>query len=138
MLIQTEYPEHPLLAHLLEGGYDAFAAAALVERARAGWPPFARLAVLRAEAARREPPLAFLDRRGPARIGPRHGMSRCWVQPPRRWSGAPVTTARNCSRTRRRIRRCSGCSPRWVPLLEALPEARKVRWALDVDPLELF
>jgi primosomal protein N' (replication factor Y) len=27
---------------------------------------------------------------------------------------------------------------RWIPVLEALPEARRVRWALDVDPLELF
>ncbi len=27
---------------------------------------------------------------------------------------------------------------RWVPLLEETPIARKVRWALDVDPLELF
>ena len=27
---------------------------------------------------------------------------------------------------------------RWVPLLEETPTARKVRWALDVDPLELF
>ena len=27
---------------------------------------------------------------------------------------------------------------RWVPLLEVAPDARKVRWALDVDPLELF
>jgi primosomal protein N' (replication factor Y) len=27
---------------------------------------------------------------------------------------------------------------RWVPAVEALPEVRRVRWALDVDPLELF
>ena len=26
----------------------------------------------------------------------------------------------------------------WVPRIEALPQARKLRWALDVDPLELF
>jgi primosomal protein N' (replication factor Y) len=26
----------------------------------------------------------------------------------------------------------------WLPQVEALPEARRVRWALDVDPLELF
>ena len=26
----------------------------------------------------------------------------------------------------------------WLPALEALPEARRVRWSLDVDPLELF
>ena len=28
--------------------------------------------------------------------------------------------------------------PPVVPLLEEAPGARKVRWALDVDPLELF
>ena len=27
---------------------------------------------------------------------------------------------------------------RWLPAVEDLPEARKVRWSLDVDPLELF
>jgi primosomal protein N' (replication factor Y) len=27
---------------------------------------------------------------------------------------------------------------RWLPAVEELPEARKVRWSLDVDPLELF
>jgi hypothetical protein len=25
-----------------------------------------------------------------------------------------------------------------VPIIETLPTARRVRWALDVDPLELF
>jgi hypothetical protein len=25
-----------------------------------------------------------------------------------------------------------------VPAVEELPEARRVRWSLDVDPLELF
>jgi hypothetical protein len=28
--------------------------------------------------------------------------------------------------------------PRWVPLLEELSEARRVRWSLAVDPLEPF
>jgi len=27
---------------------------------------------------------------------------------------------------------------RWLPAVEELPEARKVRWSIDVDPLELF
>ena len=26
----------------------------------------------------------------------------------------------------------------WIAALEALPEARKVRWSIDVDPAELF
>jgi len=62
VLIQTEYPEHPLLTQLITGGYEAFAAAALEERkARA-------LAAVRADRGagaprrpRRETPLAFLD-----------------------------------------------------------------------------
>jgi primosomal protein N' (replication factor Y) len=26
----------------------------------------------------------------------------------------------------------------WLPLLHALPDARKVRWSLDVDPVDLY
>ena len=26
----------------------------------------------------------------------------------------------------------------WIPQVAALPEARRVRWDLDVDPLDLF
>jgi primosomal protein N' (replication factor Y) len=25
----------------------------------------------------------------------------------------------------------------WVPALDALPEARRVRWAIDVDPIDI-
>ena len=27
---------------------------------------------------------------------------------------------------------------RWLPELEALPQAKRVRWSIDVDPAELF
>jgi primosomal protein N' (replication factor Y) len=27
---------------------------------------------------------------------------------------------------------------RWLPDLEASPQAKKVRWSIDVDPAELF
>src|SRR6185369_9347966 len=50
VLIQTEYPDHPLLQRLLTGGYDEFVDAALSERESAHWPPFSRLVLLRAEA----------------------------------------------------------------------------------------
>ncbi len=50
VLIQTEFPEHPLLNRLLTEGYEGFAASALEERREAGWPPYSRLAMLRAEA----------------------------------------------------------------------------------------
>src|SRR5690606_36053037 len=60
VLLQTHHPEHPLLATLIEGGYHAFASEELVQREAAGFPPFAHLALLRAEAKHAEPPMAFL------------------------------------------------------------------------------
>ena len=111
VLIQTEYPEHPLLAQLVDGGYDAFASAALDERRLARWPPFARIAVLRAEAARREAPTRIPG--AGARVRRVHGRrpkSRSWGPRPRRWSGAPDTIARSSCCMPPRTRRCSDCS----------------------------
>src|SRR5262249_31066369 len=38
VLIQSEFPDHPLLTHLLSEGYEGFARSALAERAQAAWP----------------------------------------------------------------------------------------------------
>ena len=138
VLIQTEYPEHPLLAQLVTGGYDAFASAALEERQQARWPPFARVAVLRAEAAQREAPLAFLDRArelaesmltaGVEVLGPA-------AAPMERRAGHYRAQLLLHAPTHSPLQRLFG---RWLPTVEELPEARRVRWSLDVDPLELF
>ena len=138
VLIQTEYPEHPLLAQLVTGGYDAFASAALEERQQARWPPFARVAVLRAEAAQREAPIAFLDRArelaesmltaGVEVLGPA-------AAPMERRAGHYRAQLLLHAPTHSPLQRLFG---RWIPAVEELPEARKVRWSLDVDPLELF
>ncbi|HET7222626.1 MAG TPA: primosomal protein N', partial [Rhodanobacteraceae bacterium] len=52
--LQTHEPEHPLLTTLLKGGYDAAAALELGQRLASGLPPFAHLALLRAECAQRD------------------------------------------------------------------------------------
>ena len=138
VLIQTEYPQHPLLQQLVQGGYDAFAAAALVEREQAGWPPFARVALLRAEATRREMPLEFLDEARALAVG----VSEAGVEvlgpalaPMERRAGHHRAQLLLHAKTHSPLQRLLA---RWVPLLEKAPTARKVRWALDVDPLELF
>ena len=138
VLIQTEYPQHPLLQQLVQGGYDAFAGAALVEREQAGWPPFARVALLRAEATRREMPLEFLDEARELAVGV--GEADVEVLGP---ALAPMERRAGHHRAQLLLHAATH-SPlqrllaRWVPLLEKTPTARKVRWALDVDPLELF
>jgi primosomal protein N' (replication factor Y) len=138
VLIQTEYPEHPLLARLIAGGYDAFAAAALEERSAARWPPYARVAVMRAEAARRETPLEFLERArelalslAPADVellGPA-------TAPMERRAGLYRAQLLLHAPTHSPLQRLLA---RWLPVVEELPETRRVRWSLDVDPLELF
>src|SRR6478735_9227644 len=60
VLLQTHHPGHPLLSTLLGGGYPALAALTMVEREAAGFPPFAYLAMLRAEAVREGEVQAFL------------------------------------------------------------------------------
>jgi primosomal protein N' (replication factor Y) len=61
VMIQTHHPDHPLLRQLVESGYPAFARAALEERREAQLPPYASMALLRAEATSAEHPRAFLE-----------------------------------------------------------------------------
>jgi primosomal protein N' (replication factor Y) len=138
VLIQTEFPEHPLLRSLLEGGYDAFAAAALEERHSAAWPPFSRLAALRASAPQAQTTLEFLQAAREA--GEALDAGRVRLLGP-----APAAMARRADRHHAQLLLESGeraslhrFLQQWVPVIETLPTARRVRWALDVDPLELF
>jgi primosomal protein N' (replication factor Y) len=138
VLIQTEYPEHPLLTQLITGGYEAFAAAALEERKAARWPPFARIAVLRAEAARRETPLAFLDlarEQAAALAGAEVEILGPATAPMERRAGLFRAQLLLHAPSHAPLQRLLA---RWLPVIEDLPEARRVRWSLDVDPLELF
>jgi primosomal protein N' (replication factor Y) len=137
VLIQTEYPEHQLLKLLLEGGYQAFAAGALQEREQSEWPPFARIALLRAEAATALAPVKFL--RAALALASQHPLRGVQLLGP-----APAPMERRAGRYRAQLLlHAATHSPlqkfmsRWLPALESLPEARRVRWSIDVDALDL-
>lgn len=137
VLIQTEYPSHPLLTLLLQGGYQAFAAGALTEREQTAWPPFARIALLRAEATQPAAPMKFLH----AAASLARGQS---VRGVRILGPATAPMERRAGRYRAQLLlHAATHSPlqrlmsEWIPALEALPEARQVRWSIDVDPVEL-
>ena len=138
VLIQTEYPEHPLLRSLLDGGYEAFAAAAMQERQEAAWPPFSHLAALRASALELEPAIRFL---GDARNLALQSAPKAL----RLLGPAPAPMARRASRyhaqllleapERSALQRFLGP---WIEAIETLPSAKRIRWSLDVDPIDLF
>jgi len=135
VLIQTAYPEHPLLQSLLKGGYESFAADALLERATARWPPFSRLALLRASAPAAAQAMAFLN-----------AARDCAGQHPEARLLGPVNAAMARRAGRHHAQLLIEHAGRgglhhfldqWLPEVERLPAARRVRWALDVDPLDI-
>ena len=146
VLIQTEFPDHPLLRSLLAEGYDGFARAALTERSQTSWPPFSRLAALRGSAKTAEAALEFLAEARRVADDLRGGRAQgAWAQRVRLLGPAPAAMAKRAGRhhaqllvesaERASLHRFLGL---WLPALEALPSGRRVRWALDVDPIETF
>jgi primosomal protein N' (replication factor Y) len=61
VLIQTRYPGHPLFQSLARHDFAGFAESQLAERRAAGFPPFVFEAALRAEAAKLDIAIDFLE-----------------------------------------------------------------------------
>lgn len=136
--IQTHHPTHPLLVRLITEGYTSFAEAALGEREQAGLPPYSHLALLRAESAHENAPMAFLEQAAGGlntRVG--DGLEL--------WGPVPAPMERRAGRTRAQLLIQSTSRGRlhkalgpWVRGLADLSTARRVRWSLDVDPQDLL
>jgi primosomal protein N' (replication factor Y) len=139
VLVQTHHPEHPLLNTLLAGGYPALAGLELAQREAAGFPPYSHLALLRAEAQRGDEADAFLveaARLARAQADP----GSVAVHGP-----MPAPMPRRAGLQRGQLLLSSQQRPAlhallsaWMPLLYPLKSARKVRWSLDVDPIDLY
>jgi primosomal protein N' (replication factor Y) (superfamily II helicase) len=137
VIVQTDFPEHPLYAALTTHDYDRFATALLAERELLDLPPFTHLALLSAEAPRREAVSAFLEQaaaKGRALLAA--NALRCEV-----YSPVAAGLARRAGLERGQVLVQSaersalhGFLPRWRAQLEGLRQ-RRVRWELDVDPL---
>ncbi|ROO30844.1 primosomal protein N' [Salinisphaera japonica] len=134
--LQTRNPEHPLLQRLLTQGYDGFAEAALAEREATALPPYGHLALLRAEAHEPDPPHAFLAEA--ARLVPQGEALACW-------GPVPAPMARRAGRYRAQLLLHGATRAllhpvldHWQQALPELPQGRRVRWSIDVDPQDLL
>ena len=135
VLLQTHHPEHPLLQILVHGGYHAFAEGELALRQAAGFPPFAHLALLRAEAKHADPPMQFLQRAKDALRDAVVGVAGPLPAPMPRRAGYQRAQLILSAAQRRDLH---GALDAMLPVLYAAPDARKLRWSLDVDPVELY
>lgn len=140
VLIQTREPQNPQLRLLLSSGYGALAEQLLAERAEAGLPPSGHLALLRAEAAHMTEAQVFLRAaRDLALSLPGGGREVSLLGP------APAPMERRDGRYRAQLLLQAAkraplhrLLPGWLDQVEGLPAARRLRWSLDVDPVDLF
>ncbi len=136
VLIQTQYPDHPLYAALVSHDYASFAATQLAERRVAAFPPFSHQAMLRAEAPQMEDAIAFL---ATARAWP--GVTEC--PGVTLYDPVPMRMARLANLERAQLLVESASRPALQQFLTAWREAvdgirapSRLRWHLEVDPLE--
>lgn len=142
VIIQTHLAEHPLLVQLTEQGYFAFAEQALSERRAAGLPPFAHLALLRAEAHKPGQAEAFLDE---ACSLAEQVLSALALSGIELLGPVPAPMERRAGRFRAQLLvQATSRAPlhkllsHWMVQLEQLPSGRQVRWSLDVDPMDMY
>jgi primosomal protein N' (replication factor Y) (superfamily II helicase) len=136
VIVQTDFPAHPVYTALVEHDYERFARELLVLREAAQLPPSAHAALLSAEAHRRADVDAYLHgAHEAARALLRETRSAVTVFAP-----VPALLARRAGLERGQLLVQSGNRSqlqrflvRWRESLDALPH-RRIRAALDVDP----
>ncbi|MDF2529780.1 MAG: primosomal protein [Gammaproteobacteria bacterium] len=134
--IQTHQPEHPLLLTLLKKGYREFTQDLLIERKQADWPPFSYLALLRAEALDSRQVFQFLNQI-------KNFMQNTETPDIQLLGPAPALMQKKARYFRGQLllqskdRRNLQAALRMLQAYLKEMEKHKVKWAIDVDPLEM-
>lgn len=135
VLIQTEFPEHPLYTALRDQNFDAYAKTLLRERRSAGFPPFMHQALLRSEATEVATALRFLEKA--------QTLARTLASDVTLYDPVPAAMVRLAGRERAQLLVQSPSRRKLHVFLKAWRDALSqeksnvARWALDIDPLEL-
>ncbi|GHT88337.1 primosomal protein N' [Betaproteobacteria bacterium] len=137
VLIQTEYPEHPLYRHLVRQDFDAFAHSELTERHAAAFPPFSHQAMLRADAPDLSLALDFLH--SAKQLAAASASPAIRLADP-----VPMRLTRLARRERAQLLleadqrgALQDFLARWLEALRAQRTHHELRWHIDIDPLEV-
>ncbi len=138
VLIQTAFPDNPFWESLMQGGYERLSAEALAEREETRWPPFTRLALIRAAAHSHADAHRFLNTA-------MKNLAEASAKNVRILGPVDAPMARKAGRFRAQLLLQSSSRAtlhellnKLRPELESHRDSRKVRWSIDVDPIELF
>jgi primosomal protein N' (replication factor Y) len=138
VLLQTRQPQHPLLTTLIEKGYQAYAENALQERQQARLPPYSYQALFRVHANNAQTPQQFLKALG--ELITQSNLGRTQLLGP-----VPAPMARRAGQFRFQLllqntnrKELHQLLDQVLPQISKLKEAQKIRWSLDVDPVDLY
>ncbi|MDF2181649.1 primosomal protein N' [Neptuniibacter sp. CAU 1671] len=140
VVMQTHHADHPMLQSLVSQGYDAFATLELQHRHLANLPPYHHYAILRAEATQRGRADAFLSalrQQFTSHLQTSHACQ--WLGP----FPSPMEKRGGLFRAQLMLHAADRkplhqLLQQLCSFLEQHPEARKVRWSIDVDPADTF
>ena len=137
VIVQTDFPAHPVYAALVAHDFERFADALLHEREAAALPPLTSAALLVAEAHQRDIADAFLHLAHAEAMT----LTRTMHAEVEVFGVVPALLARRAGFERGQIvvqsaRRAAlqRFLPAWREAIAGTPAARRVRWSLDVDP----
>lgn len=137
VMIQTWHPGHPVFAALRNHDYRGFSEYELSQRSEAGYPPFAYLALLRAESKHKGEALDMLEQALDGAPPVPEGVELLPPLPSLMERRAGYYRAQLLVRAQER-RVLHPFLRAWLEGVEKLPLARRVRWSVDVDPTEMF
>ena len=135
VLIQTAFPQHVLFNALRTQDYVSFANAQLQERAVMQFPPTSFFALLRAESNKFAEVEKFLHL---AKIAAQNANTDVMVYDVIR---PQMERLKSMERGQLLLQACSRAALQrllkpWMTQIHDSPLAKKVRWSLDIDPLE--
>jgi primosomal protein N' (replication factor Y) len=133
VLVQTNFPDHPLLQDLVNNGYPHFAKYALTERKQALLPPFSYQALFRAEANYPSYPEKFLSALTDATF------DGCQFAGP-----VPAAMEKKAGKYRYHLivqaksrKQLHFAVYQLIHTIAQNEWQKKVRWTVDIDPLDL-
>ncbi|CAG7856506.1 Primosomal protein N' [biofilm metagenome] len=138
VLLQTHHPDHSLINTLINEGYNQFAQTLLVERKQALLPPFSYHALLRAQASKSHLALDFLQ--SAAALAKQCKTGHTQILGP---VSAPMEKRAGVYRYQLLFqnvnrRELQLLLDELIPGLDTINGVKKIRWGLDVDPIDLF
>jgi len=136
VLIQTHNSTHPTLRSLINDGYKNLSRTLLEQRNMANLPPYSYQALIRAEASNASLPMSFLQN---VKDTSKQKLTNTTFT----LGPFPAPMEKRAGRFRFQLLFQSSNRAELhtllnhlIPVYESLPQSRKVRWSIDIDPLD--